>query len=491
MARRKYLKDEEREKNVVTRQRGEITNKRGIEPEFRKGSFANRPGMDVAGERAIEWKGASSTQKNYLNTRFAESKGRIYPTFRFNRTGLGITSFSDTNYLQGNFWPAHDYRESGSTCLTGWDNVIDDTWKEGHRSGNMKDSVSGDVTAFKNNTAALFCLGMDLGYQNLYRELLANPTENDAAGGTAGANPVIGLHTLNSWNELVAELEARKIPVPTFISQLWSDLLLCFKIDDPWMRGTVQLPPRYYVPFMPDNTKTESESMMDTIYSNSGQSVVHMAKYDYKWKPFSKEMITNYHIYDLKGAEAVSWFMNGPGAHWTSYSGGQNYFRPIGSLSAATPAVTSKRLYFLSDANECAINYLLPMFEAYHATNNKYGGIMGAFTSAQAASYRCGLFQTSYTGTTFSAVDTQSGSADQVALLPLQMMAEGIYTEPVSRPVGGALTITGSYFSGAPGTDVDIDINPYGLLMGVKYGTGLSLERYETAFKQYLINNMF
>ena len=323
-------------------------------------------GQDVGSRRTTQ-KG----YKDYYKKRAAESGGGIFPRGLHSRTSQIITSFTDEHYLH---IVLRSLDDGTANSLTAFKNAMTACVDQGHRSGNMKDVATGEETAFQNLCGASFCLMMDMALQLQIKEMLAYPAESDT-NALAVNRPVV--ITTSSFDKVTNELEQRGAVIPNAVIALVKEFNFYFKIQEPYVKGVVNLPGSYLIPFAPSKILTELEVYKTAIMANQLLAVNYMNKFGVKFSSFNRSMIEGAQEFTLNSPRALQYFGHTQLHYYDAAA--IVPLVPTGDIEAAD-GVATRKYWFVKDPNEDLFHALVPFLYGYVVTDNQYGGIFDEYT---------------------------------------------------------------------------------------------------------------
>jgi hypothetical protein len=397
----------------------------------------------------------------YHKERVKNDNSNLFPRFRHSRTSEIITSFSDTQYIN---MMTHYLEHADADSKTGFKNLLIAMYKEGRTSGNMKDVVSAEETAFSVAGLNAFMVLFELIGQGVVNEFLANPAQSDTNGASSNAPACF---TYTSYVHLISTLENKGVCVPNVIIKMLKELCFVIKFQDSYNVGAKSLPPRYFYPWTPDMTLAEMEAFTTEWAANNALARLHMDKFGISYSEFKSEMVFSVPEISPSDVKAMAYFnhmpykIRGDGATYTLW--------PVVDMSDGTNWNTIP-LYFKDSPGEAPLRALAPLFHGYHADNNQYGGILSGRMTAATQNY-ISVMSSSYDNTsTWTCGDWGDD-------FPLFFLASYKMTNVYN------VSITGTYRT----ADTDLTMWLWASMNGFLYATGLGKTAWEDILKTYCI----
>jgi hypothetical protein len=408
--------------------------------------------------------------KDYGKGRINKAKFSLFPKFTHSRSTEQITTYDDEDYLSVINQPV---RHDNADAKTAFKNLLIAAYKEGRISGNMKDIVTDEETAYSVLGLDAFLISFELAYTTLIRELLANPAESDTTGGSA---TVIANITYTSFVQKINEIEAKELVIPEYIIKLVRELVFVIRLQDEYSQGAVQLSPSFVVPFVPDMTLAEMEAFILEWSQKMAQAKLHMDKFGIKYSVWNSSIIEDAPELPWNDIKALQYFSMKP----IKVRAASNDYTLYPDDDISTTATWTSLIYYFKNSidEESALYALLPLFHPYNATYNPYGGILsGPGMNVQSTQTKIAIIKSAYNNTsTF-----ECRYIETYPTLTMLFRCMWKQTDTVN------ISITGSYLTG----DNDMSQWPISTLCNLKYGTGLTKTTIEGILKRYLIKNMF
>jgi hypothetical protein len=401
--------------------------------------------------------------------RTKETTGRLLPPFTHSRVGQTISTFEDTDYFNAHM---RCLNHVSADAKTAFKNLLIAMYKEGKVAGNMKDIVSAQETAFSVLGLDAFLVSFDLAYQLVLKELLANPAEDDTVG---SSSTVIANWELTSFNLTVMDITNKGLVIPSCIVALVRELLFIIKLQDEYSQGSVTLPPRYLMPFIPDMTLAECQAFITEWAANNAEAKIHMDKFGIKYEVWDFEKVCgNAPELPVNDPKVISFFS----MIEIFVNDGASVHRMVGDVSKSTGTDWTAYQYWFKDnpSEECKLEMFDLLFHNYDATNNPYGGIMYAVFAKDAQDY-VNFVKCKYSNTgAFTEI-----SIENIPTIILKFRSVWGQTNTLN------ITMTGTYLS----AEKDITRWPLAEDNKLMRGTGLTKSVQEGVLKQYLIVNGF
>lgn len=315
--------------------------------------------------------------KGYNQARDKGEKGKWFPNFKHSRYSEKMTTYDDIDYIFILF-----NRASSATEAAYIANGCEEAVTIGRQTGNMKEEVAAQKTAYKQIIDDWMQIIFELAAQEAIIDLMENPPRSDSAtslgdGNTGNTN--IALFTKSSRATMLQELEG--LVMPNVVMEIFRPLNFYWKLLDPWILGETTIPARYILPRMPTNALTTINTLISSVYSNQGEAKMHMDKFKIKYKTWPG--IDALKPRELRIADTDS----------IAYLSHMNLcYRGIAAAKISPPAYgfdadgsENHRYYFKDSPNESVINVLAKLLEPYDATYNQYGGLLAnaAITTSQ------------------------------------------------------------------------------------------------------------
>jgi hypothetical protein len=418
---------------------------------------------------------------SYVEAKSKLQRGRYLPTFSHTRIHNHMTSYDDDEYIIIRACAPWAAGSTGIQTLAG--DIVD----QGHTSGNMKDKVDDEETAYKQVSLNALRAILDCRIQHQIRTLMADYAEADETG---GSNTSPAVWTLATFNQLMTEIDGKHIMVPNWVLKLADDFLFYVQLGEQYTIGTVRTPPSYFIPYISDAKYSEMASYLGSyVYTYNGESKIYMDKFGVKYKELKSSDLTkpltmykgwrhpevlaflchsSYHIYDNASIHLIS---------------------PDGVYANDAIAAdhASRKFYFVDKPDEAPYHLFTPLLNEYNADKNKYGWLDENIyhysggddddNSFEKAKY---LEDTSFTG----------GTNTSMWYILKQFAAT--YQQSAGHSLGDTsgflnLSLTGSKLA----ADIDIGNWPLAMEMDCFYGTGLTKSVIENALLNYCIANAF
>jgi hypothetical protein len=258
--------------------------------------------------------------------------------------------------------------------------LLEEVYKQFHQTGNLKDQVDAQLTAFKTVASNALHLIGDLAFQMNIRTMLENPTELDSQDFDS-TGPSLPISTLESFNNLIGILEDYQIPVPNYIPALIKLMNVKIKLQDSYIVRDISMPPAYIIPFCPkygvDSLKSVclqgSGTPGDGILTNMGLAKLHMDKFGIKYTPFSKSMLEPTEL-SLSDDLAIAHLSFSDITIWETGDATYHCTNPSGQFETEADFQNAK-YYFKSDPTCDLFRIINLIYGTYAATYNIYSGI--------------------------------------------------------------------------------------------------------------------
>lgn len=336
-------------------------------------------------------------------------------------------------------------------------------YKEGKTSGNMKDVVSAEETAFGAVCRDAFMVCFNEAYRRIILELLANSAESDTDEIADNRPPVI---TYTSMNLELQNMQEKNLVIPDHISKMIKDLTFLIKIQESYSVGSLILPPRYLVPFSPFMDFANVQSYNSDWAQNNALAKLHMDKFGIKYHKFSDSDIPEAPEVSTSSSKAIAYFNHMPLVVRDAANDQPIY--PYASI-AGTATWTGILYYFKENPDEDPLHILLPILvNAYHVDNNPYGGMLSFRYCTDTQNHVC-IVSSSYTNT-----------STWTSALEYEIVFYFLATYKQTNTFN--VSLTGTYRT----ADSDYSGWLWAIMNGCAYGTGLTKTSIENILKGYM-----
>lgn len=346
----------------------------------------------------------------------AKATGNYMRTFSRTKKTQLVTTWDSIQYVTGsvcNFQIMQDVSgavDSATVVSPALLNLLDKAWELYYTNANLKDRVDAEEASWKQYFAAYLCIAIEIQLQYNYRVLLPAFTESDTVPGTI-AN--LSYFSQSSFDIFLASMA--QYPAPKGVDSLVKSFASWIvQVAPEYERFTVRIPQGYYVPFEARYDLGDLEALREQLRVNLGGFTTHAKKFGLgtgSWSDPIKPVIKTLADPDVIAYFNHNWFIfydNTPGDQLVHPDGG---FTGNNLLTDYTDVE-----YFFKDTpNESVLHVLAPIFGAYDATNNEFGGWI--LFGVGAAEYRINMHSCSQHGTTVTQLYLTSPNANYIVSL--------------------------------------------------------------------------
>jgi hypothetical protein len=270
-----------------------------------------------------------------------------------------------------------------------------------------------------------------------------------------------------------------KLMLPSVLIETVKQLNFIFKIAEGWRDvNNNDIPGRYFVPRLPYNAATTNKTLITNIWAEQGELKNHCQKFGIKLEQFNPEIMKP-RIIGLNSEDGIAYFQHTRFMCRNGIASANSVYLP--AYDYENNGGEGKRWWFKEDPNESPLNYLMPFFQGYESTYNKYGGAM------------CGVSLIP-TGADMGFVGCKFTESDEMLGYTL---AQKIDTVKQFLACWESHGVLGFELTGTGPSNFDIDLNnvqmswPRSTDLELFYGTGIDETSKDETFLSYLIELMF
>lgn len=350
----------------------------------------------------------------------AASRGKFFRSFHRTKTKAYMTTYNDIHYLSVIKYTLSNIND-GANVEAAFDNALDIAWEMGAKTGNIKDLVTTQETAFKNWLRFWTILAFETAAQAMLRPFVPAFTEGS---GTITSTTTISPWVQADWDAFIASLE--RLDCPDFIYRFMQPYLFYIKMTDTYEKSGITIPASYVLPICHVNILTNLQANRENAKAASAEAMLHCKKFGIPFGKFSLDKlkareVNRKDIFQNQDIVALFGFMP---FNYTWKTGPTVTLREQVACLTGADLVADYNVIkypFIDGQPLSMVHALYPLYTGtYDATNEPYANILYPMVTAT-TEYQVNIFHTSLLGTAWTVGLMSGNSSLQVLELFMAM----------------------------------------------------------------------
>lgn len=351
------------------------------------GQFYKDPAKEGSNFQATQRKKASARSRFFRN--FHRTKQKAY-----------MTTYNDTQFVSVNLLSLSLI--TGGDPQTAFDGLIDVAWMAGAKTGNIKDLVAGQESAYKAWMERWTIIAWELAAQLMLRPLVSAMTESST---TATTNATIAIWKQSDWDQYIASIS--KLDCPEFVYRFLKPFLFYVRMTESYDKAGITIPPSYFIPICYRYALATLETAREAVKANSSEAMLHCMKFGIPFSKFSidklkAEEVSRSDVYNNQ--DRIAFFSIAP-YYYTWKTGPTPTLMEQGAILTGANLTTdfTNIHYIFDDGQDMSILHAFYQFfgATYNVTNCKYGEIILPIATA-ATEYHTSILHMANLGTAWT-----------------------------------------------------------------------------------------